>query len=928
MNLALIVLLPFLGAVLPPLMIRAGRNICAMVTGCVTASSLALLLVTVPTVASGGMVRAAIPWVPQIGLGFDLFVDGYGLFFASLILIIGLLIITYARWYLGRDDPMGRFYAYLLLFQGAMLGIALSDNVLLLLVFWELTSLSSFLLIGYWRHLAEGRQGARMALLVTGAGGLSLIAGMLLLGQAAGSYQLSEILARGELVRASPLYLPILLLVLGGAFTKSAQFPMHFWLPHAMAAPTPVSAYLHSATMVKAGIFLLGRLWPVLSGTEAWFLIVTATGLATMVIAAWIALYKDDLKALLAFSTVSHLGLVTMLFGMGTPIAAVAAVFHILNHCTFKAALFMSAGIVDHETGTRDASRLGGLLRLMPVTGTLAMVAAASMAGLPLLNGFLSKEMMLESAAHTDYLGLPWLVPALATIGALLSVAYSFRFVTAVFLGPPRDDYPKHPHDPPVGMWLPVAILVVPVVLIGVAPVLAEPLVDLAAGAVVHGALPSYHLALWHGLTPALFMTAVAVAGGLLLLAAHQPALALRLTMPRPEAKSIFDAAVGAATGWARRLTDAIHNGSLQRSLFLAVLTMLVVGVTAFLGAPHAAGERPMLPANLPALALALLVLGAGLGVLRYHRHRLLALILTSVVGLVVSLTFIYFSAPDLALTQLSVEVVTTVLMLLALNYLPQRTPKEPSSLRRWRDAAIATVGGLAIGATLYAVLTRNLAQTIASWHLAESKPGGGGTNVVNVILVDFRGYDTFGEITVLGIAGIAVLALLDGLRARRSTVDAQGRPWDHQAEPLLRRVARLVLPIALVFSVYIFWRGHNLPGGGFIAGLVTAAALVLQYMGLGQARAEALLRAAGGRRFVRWIGSGLGIACLTGLGAFVLGRPFLTSAHGHPSVPLLGELPLASAALFDLGVYVTVVGATMLMLSVLGAASKAKGSA
>ena len=342
MRIALIVLLPFLGAVLPPLLIRSGRNVCALVTGSVTASSLALLLLQAPAVLRGEIVRAAIPWVPQIGLDLAFFVDGYGLFFAGLILIIGLLIIAYARWYLGREDPVGRFYAYLLLFQGAMLGIALSDNVLVLLVFWELTSLTSFLLIGYWRQLPEGRQGARMALIVTGGGGLCLIAGMLLLGQAAGTYQLSEILTRGDLIRGSPLYLPILFLVLGGAFTKSAQFPFHFWLPHAMAAPTPVSAYLHSATMVKAGIFLLGRLWPVLAGTDAWFLIVTGVGLVTMVIAAWIALYKDDLKALLAFSTVSHLGLITMLFGMGTPIAAVAAVFHILNHCTFKAALFLS----------------------------------------------------------------------------------------------------------------------------------------------------------------------------------------------------------------------------------------------------------------------------------------------------------------------------------------------------------------------------------------------------------------------------------------------------------------------------------------------------------------------------------------------------------------------------------------------------------
>ena len=916
MSLALIVLLPFLGAVLPPLMIRAGRDTCALVTGSVSASSLALLLTHAPAVFRGEVIRAEIPWVPQIGLDFAFFVDGYGLFFAFLILLIGLLIIAYTRWYLGREDPIGRFYAYLLLFQGAMLGIALSDNVLALLVFWELTSLTSFLLIGYWRHLPDGRQGARMALVVTGAGGLSLIAGMLLLGQSAGSYQLSEILARGAEVRSSPLYLPILFLVLGGAFTKSAQFPFHFWLPHAMAAPTPVSAYLHSAAMVKAGIFLLGRLWPVLAGTEAWFLIVTGTGLVTMVIAAWIALYKDDLKALLAFSTVSHLGLITMLFGMSTPIAAVAAVFHILNHCTFKAALFLVAGIVDHETGTRDVRQLGGLLWLMPITGTLAMVAAASMAGLPLLNGFLSKEMMLESAAHAEFLGSPWLVPVLATLGTLLSVAYSFRFVTAVFLGPSRDDYPHQPHDPPAGMWLPVAVLVVPVVLIGVAPVLVEPVVDLAASAVIGGPLPDYHLAIWHGLTPALFMTAVAFAGGALLLAAFRPALAVRLSVPRPEAKSMYDGVIAALVAGAGAVTDAVHNGSLRRGLLLAILVMLAIGGTAFLGAGHAAGTRATLAPSLPAIAVWALLVAASLGVVCYHRHRLLALILTSIVGLVVSLTFVYFSAPDLALTQLSVEVVTTVLMLLALNYLPQKTPPEPSRLRRWRDRAVAAAGGLAIGATLYAVLTRDLAHTIATWQIGQSKPGGGGTNVVNVILVDFRGYDTFGEIIVLAIAALAIFALLDRALSGSSGQRLEHLPHRREAgdrHPLmLVVVTRALLPLALTVGVYILLRGHNMPGGGFIAGLIIGVALIMQYMASGYAWADRQMRV----DYHALIGLGVLVAGVTGVGAWYGDLPFLTSGYDYFHLPLVGEIELATAMAFDLGVFLTVVGVVMLTLA------------
>lgn len=917
MNIAMLPLIPLLAAILPVLAIRAGRTSCAMVTGAATLFALALLLTAAPAVYRGEIVSARYDWLPQIGLSYSIFVDGLGLFFAALILGIGLLIIIYSRFYLSAEDPMGRFFAYLLLFQGAMVGIVVSDNILLLTIFWELTSISSFLLIGYWRHLPEGRQGARMALVVTGGGGLLLLAGCLLLGEAAGSYELTEILQRREIIQSSPLYMPILLLVLGGAFTKSAQFPFHFWLPHAMAAPTPVSAYLHSATMVKAGVFLLARLWPVLAGTEAWFLIVTMVGLVTMLVGAWIALFKDDLKAILAYSTVSHLGLMVMLLGFGSPIAAVTAVFHILNHATFKAALFMSAGIVDHEAGTRDIKRLGGLARLMPISAILALLAAASMAGVPLLNGFLSKEMMLEAAVHTPYAGNAWLLPVLATLGALLSVAYSARLAWRTYLGPIRSDYPHHPHDPPFGLWTPVAVLVAPVVAIGLLPgLIAGPIVERTALAVVGGpALPAYYLAIWHGFTPALWMSLVAFAGGAAIMASYERIDRGRMLAPRPEAKRIFDTAVEGAVAGSRRLIGALHTDSLPRYLAVTVAAIVAVGLAAFFSTTHQPGARPMLPVNVPGLAAwAALVASCG-AVVVTQSNRLLTLILTSIVGLVVSLAFVQFSAPDLALTQISVEVVTTILLLLALNLLPRRGPRETDRLRVLRDGFVASVAGIGLAGLAYAAMTREV-DSISAYHIAQSKPGGGGTNVVNVILVDFRGLDTFGEIIVLCIAALAIYALLDsalkGAAAQRLAAMRQGEE-SAEAHPLmLVVVTRVLLPLALTVGIYIFLRGHNQPGGGFIAGLVVAIALLMQAMASGYAWAAS-------RRQLNahtMLGAGVLIAGLTGVASFLFARPFLTSTYGYFHLPLIGEFELASAMAFDLGVFLTVVGTVLLSLS------------
>ena len=919
MSLFFIVALPFFGALLPGLMNSAGRSACAGVTFSVSLAAFVGLLSHLPTILAGDVVMARVDWMPALGLNFTLMLDGLGFFFALLILGIGLLIIAYARQYLSRDDNMGQFFTYLLLFQGAMVGIVLSDNILLLLVFWELTSLSSFLLIGYWKHLPEGRQGARMALTVTGMGGLAMIGGMLILGQIAGSYDLSVILQNRDLIQADPLYVPALILILLGCFTKSAQFPFHFWLPHAMAAPTPVSAYLHSATMVKAGIFLMARMWPVLSGTPEWFVIVTTAGLITMVLGAVIALFKHDLKALLAFSTVSHLGLITMLLGTGTAFGAMAAMFHILNHATFKAALFMSAGIIDHEAHTRDIRRLGGLRKLMPITFMIASLAALSMAGIPLLNGFLSKEMMLEEATQTVLFNSPWLVPALATVGSLFSAAYCFRLIGHVFLGPVRDDYPAKPHDPGAGLWLPPAILVVLVVVIGIAPFLAEPFVKLVTASVLGDAaeVPKAYFKIWHGLVPALYMSMVAVVGGLIMLAIFKPSLRVWDALPRPEAKVIFEAIVHSVATLAQKGIGAVHNGAFSRYAAIGAVAIVAAGYHAWVTGTVGAPTREVQAASPVAIAGWAMLVAAALGMVLLHRNRFLSLMLIGIVGLMVSIGFVFFSAPDLAMTQFTVEVVTIILLLLALNFLPNDTPVESTLWHRTRDSVVAVIGGLASFALAYHYLLRDaVTAPISQFHLANSYKGGGGTNVVNVILVDFRGFDTYGEIIVLGIAALLIYALTETLlngpvRARLLNRKPDMKRAGNMHPMMMVVLTRGIMPFVLMVGFYIFLRGHNEPGGGFIAGLIVSIAVVMQYMASGFGWASARLR----YPYHGVIGAGVLIAGLTGIGSWFVGKPFLTSDFTYVRIPPFEEFELATAALFDLGVFLSVVGAVMLSL-------------
>jgi multicomponent K+:H+ antiporter subunit A len=924
MQLFLAILTPFFGAALVAGLARHGRTVSAWTAAGVTAAALLQLVPLIAASFGGVTTLERLPWISSAGLDLVFRMDGLGVLFVLLILVIGLLVILYAHYYLSARDSLSRLYAYLLLFMGSMLGVVLSENLIQLLIFWELTSLSSFLLIAYWRGREDARSGARMALAITGAGGLALLAGFILLGHMVGSFELTQVLASGDLVRAHPLYLPALLLILLGAFTKSAQFPFHFWLPNAMAAPTPVSAYLHSATMVKAGVFLLARLFPVLSGTDAWTWLVGGIGLSTFLLGAVLALFKHDLKGLLAYSTISHLGLITALFGIGTPLAALAGVFHIINHAIFKAGLFMAAGIIDHECGTRDMRRINGLWHAMPHTATLAMVASAAMAGVPLANGFLSKEMFFaEAVTAGGQMRFGWLLPIVVTVAGMFAVAYSLRFIHDVFFNGDPVNLPKTPHEPVRWMKVPVEILVVLVLLVGIFPAqTVEPLLAVAASAVLQGPVPEHSLAIWHGFNPALWMSLIALAGGTLLYWARRPLFALHDRLdPRLQGRLIFDALMRGLFGTAERITRWLDTASLQRQLAFFVFSAWVLGSAGLLlAAAPLTGARVLLPMDGIGLMAILVLVLATLATTALHRQRVTALVLVGAVGLAVALLFVMFSAPDLALTQLSVEVVTIILLLLALYFLPATTPRESNPARRWRDAALALLAGGGAAALAWAVLTRPN-DSIADFFIQNSVPGGGGSNVVNVILVDFRGFDTFGEITVLAIAAVGIFALLGNLRLPGPTRDASGRAWDSDTHPMiLATFARLLLPLALLVSFFIFLRGHNLPGGGFIAGLITAIALIVQYLANGASWTQQRLPA----HTHPWIAAGLVIALLTGLGSWLFGRPFLTSTFAHLDWPLVGEFELASAMAFDLGVYLVVVGATLLILINLGLVHRA----
>ncbi|RYF25703.1 MAG: monovalent cation/H+ antiporter subunit A [Comamonadaceae bacterium] len=947
MPLILLILLPFIGSLLAAVLPANARNTESTLAGVIAVFCTVQVAMCFPEIAAGEVLRQEIAWLPSLGLNLVVRMDGFAWMFCMLILGIGSLVVLYARYYMSPADPVPRFFSFLLAFMGAMTGVVLSGNIIQLAFFWELTSLFSFLLIGYWHHRQDARRGARMALTVTGTGGLCMLAGMLVIGHIVGSYDLDRVLDAAQQVRAHPLYLTALVLVLMGALTKSAQFPFHFWLPNAMAAPTPVSAYLHSATMVKAGVFLLARFWPVLGGTEEWFWLVGGAGACTLLIGGYAAMFQHDLKGLLAYSTISHLGLITLLLGLNSPLAAVAAVFHIMNHATFKASLFMAAGIIDHESGTRDIRRLSGLRKMMPVTATLATVASASMAGVPLLNGFISKEMFFAETVFLDASpAIAIALPIAATLAGMFSVAYSLRFIVDVFWGPKATDLPREPHEPPHWMRVPVELLVLACLVVGVLPAWSVgAFLSAAAAPVVGGELPEFSLAVWHGFNTPFVMSLVAMVGGTALYlflrwqrsAGHVDAPPLMYRLSGRRAFEIVLIGVTQAGRMGRRI---LSTHRLQWQMLWLVLAAVAGGAMPLWTQGLELGNRGTLPLS-PSFVLlwALGMVCAVAAAWQAKYHRLAALTLMGGAGLCTCITFLWFSAPDLALTQIVVEIVTTVLVLLGLRWLPKRDESLRSSdasrlapkLRRVRDLLIALAAGGGMAWLAFAMMSRPFADSTSTFFLERALSEGGGTNVVNVMLVDFRGFDTFGEIVVLGIVALTVYALLRRFRPARETMDLPEQqrylPADLQTDLLNPRNAqdtavgylmvpavlvRLLLPFAALVSFYLFMRGHNEPGGGFVAGLVMSVGLLLQYIISGTEWVEAHLPLYPRR----WIAAGLLFALGTGLGSIVLGYPFLTSHTAHFTLPVIGEIHVASALFFDIGVFTLVVGSTLLILT------------
>ena len=721
----------------------------------------------VPSVAGGGVITLSQVWIPSLAVDLVFRLDGLSLLFALLISGIGVLVVLYASAYLKHHPDQGRLQTLLLAFMLSMLGLVTADHVILLFVFWELTTVTSFLLVGFDHDKPGARRSALQALLVTGAGGLALLVGMILLAKTAGSYLLSDIIAAGSALTSDPLYHPILALILIGAFTKSAQFPFHFWLPNAMAAPTPVSAYLHSATMVKAGIYLMARLQPALGGTEAWFYTLSVAGAATALWASLMALRQTDLKLMLAWTTVMALGTLTMFLGSDQRIAVLAAMTFLIVHAFYKCALFLVIGNVDHGTGTRDIDRLGGLARFMPVTALIAAAAGLSMAGFPPFLGFIGKELKYEGALAIA--GEPFLIAGAAVAANAMMVAVALMIVVRVFLGKTRLEAGGI-HEASAMMWLGPMLLAAGGLITGIFPELISKTVIEPAITGILQQPTAIKLSLWHGINLPLMLSVLTTAIGLVLFWQGRRVRATvdRLVSALPlTGDRAYDALMRLVQRGATAIIDRVQTGVLGHYL-TAVFLVIVIGGGAALYASDITFDLDRI-SPVPALAWVVVsVMTAATAVVVVSRSRLLAICALGLVGIGVALIFLMFSAIDVAITQLMVETLFVVLVAIVLLRLPGFAGlAHPGRFGNLRDASIAMGAGVVVALVTIGVALTPIDLDIPTFYEANSFTEAYGRNIVNVILVDFRALDTLGEIAVVATAALAVIALLK-VRPRR----------------------------------------------------------------------------------------------------------------------------------------------------------------
>jgi multicomponent Na+:H+ antiporter subunit A len=691
-------------------------------------------------------------WAPSLGLSLSFNLDGLSLLFALLITAIGALVVLYASRDLEDHPQAGRFHASLFAFMGAMLGVALSDNILTLFVFWELTGFTSFLLIGFDHERADARSAAVQALIVTGGGGLALLAAGVLLLDVSGTASLSAMAADAP-IAAHPFYAAIAILVLLAAFTKSAQVPFHFWLPNAMVAPTPVSAYLHSATMVKAGVYLVARMTPILGATTLWTTAVTVAGAATMAVGAYRAVQETDLKRILAYSTVSALGVMTMLLGIGTREAVIAALVYLVAHACYKGALFLVAGAIDHETGTRDIGTLAGLARAMPITAVAGGAAALSMAGVPLTLGFVAKESAYEALLHggqwpTWLLALTVLTSVLLGLAGLLAGVSPFR-------GAPGPG--PNGHEPSWPLWMPPLVLAVGGGLFGLVPSMLDAPFSAAAGAIL-GTSAGVSLSVWHGLTPALMLSVLTLLG---VWAAYvlRDVIRRRAWRPAHGAEQLYTGALAALIAISRTIAPALHSAPLRSYVMVIVVTTMVVGGTALLTGSGGRALGPTMNVLVHEMLIVLIVIAGALAA-TLAKSTMAAVLSLGAVGYGVAVTFVVLGAPDLAMTQFSVETLTVLIYVLVFRHFRDLGALSPR-LVRYRDAGIAIGIGTFISALVLSVARSETAPRLREYFVEHGPTLGHGRNIVNVILVDFRAFDTMGEITVLATAAIGVSALL-----------------------------------------------------------------------------------------------------------------------------------------------------------------------